>query len=164
MKKNFLVFLLAGVSFAGLTSCEDNKTEQKAEQKTEVSEESVVAAATPAEETNNVTSIDFGSKEHDFGVIVQGEMVGHTFLFKNTGDKPLTIIDAKASCGCTVPEWSKEPIAPGEEGKLEVKYNGSGSGVVRKTVTVIANTEPAETILEIKANVRELNGKGPFKE
>ncbi|HEY8400743.1 MAG TPA: DUF1573 domain-containing protein [Cytophagaceae bacterium] len=114
-----------------------------------------------------LTSIEFTEMEHDFGKIKSGEMVGHTFVFKNTGNAPLIVSDAKASCGCTIPEWTKDPIPPGGEGKIEVKYNGSGEGHISKTVTVTSNTDPATTVLNIKAEVekskRNEEIKGPYK-
>jgi hypothetical protein len=158
MKKNFILLALAGFSIIYLPSCE-----QKAEESTAVIAEE---AAVAPESEMATTEISFFEKEHDFGLIVEGEMVGHTFKFTNTGSAPLKILDARASCGCTVPEWTKEPIAPGGEGQLEVKYNSSGkSGVISKTVTVLANTEPKETVLEIKANVKSIDKdlNGPMK-
>lgn len=77
-------------------------------------------------------TVDYGttSKEADNGI--------RTFEFTNTGDAPLIIKDVKSSCGCTVPSWPKEPIAPGKSGKIEVKYNMS-PGPIRKTITVQSN-------------------------
>lgn len=74
--------------------------------------------------------------------------------FKNIGDVPLTITDAKGSCGCTVPFFAKEPIMPGEESEIHVVYKpGKQEGYQQKTVTITANTQPAETMLRIKAEV-----------
>lgn len=77
-------------------------------------------------------TVDYGttSKEGDNGV--------RAFEFTNTGDAPLIIKDVKSSCGCTVPSWPKEPIAPGKSGKIEVKYN-MNPGPIRKTITVQSN-------------------------
>ena len=98
----------------------------------------------------------FNESEFDFGTITDGEKVSHTFRFTNVGNADLVITSATASCGCTVPKHSKEPIPPGKTGEIEVTFNseGKGSGVsVTKDVTIIANTNPVQTILQIKAVV-----------
>lgn len=159
--KNLLPFAIATMVI--FTGCEQ---ETKKVDETVISTESAQTDTSASSEVpKQSTQIEFTEKEHDFGNIIQGEMVSHTFTFKNAGNSPLVIMDAKASCGCTVPQWTKDPVAPGETGQIEVKYNGSGSGQVHKTVTVVANTDPAETVLEINANVKpvDLNNKGPFK-
>ena len=86
-------------------------------------------------------------KAFDFGPLQEGEKVEHVFEFTNTSSNPLTISNAKGSCGCTVPEWPKEPIAPGEKGEIKVKYDSKGKkGLQNKTVTL-------NTTLTIKADV-----------
>lgn len=119
--------------------------------------------ANAAPKVEGTTQITFEETEHDFGNIEGGVMVSHTFKFKNTGKTPLVISDARASCGCTVPSFTKDPVMPGDEGKIEVKYNGSGSGQISKTVTVLANTEPADNVLTIKANVKSKDSGSPLK-
>lgn len=100
------------------------------------------------------TTWKFAKTEHDFGSINQGDAVEYKFKFTNTGNEPLVIEDAKGSCGCTVPSYPKEPVAPGAEGEILVKFNSAGKeGQNSKTVTLTANTEPISTILTIKANV-----------
>ena len=159
--RNFLPLVFA--SLAIFSAC-DQET-KKVEETVVITEDQSADTLGGAKAPQQTTQIEFEDKQHDFGTIVQGEMVSHTFTFKNTGNSPLVIMDAKAACGCTVPQWTKEPVAPGETGQIEVKYNGSGSGQIHKTVNVIANTEPAETVLEIKANVKpvDMDNKGPFK-
>lgn len=104
------------------------------------------------------TYIEFASNVHDFGKIKEGESVTHIFKFKNTGKVPLTITAARGSCGCTVPEWSKEPVQPGASGEVKVVFNSAGkSGTQSKTVTLTANTVPSETILTIKGEVEKKN-------
>jgi hypothetical protein len=102
-----------------------------------------------------LATIQFDTNEFNFGVIKDGEVVQHTFQFTNTGKAPLIVRDAKASCGCTVPQWTKEAIAPGGTGRIDVTFNSSGKGgqKVDKRVTVYANTSPAETLLFIKGEV-----------
>jgi len=91
---------------------------------------------------------------HDFGDIKDGDVVEHVFTFVNDGEAPLIISDAKATCGCTVPEWPKEPIPVGGKGEIKVRFNSKGKpGVQNKTVTLTANTWPTTQRLRIKANV-----------
>lgn len=102
------------------------------------------------------TSIAFASPEFDFGNISQGSNNAHVFSFTNTGNEPLIITNAKGSCGCTVPRWPKEPIAPGQTGEIEIVYKpGKQKNSQTKSITVSANTEPEKTVLKIKANVLE---------
>lgn len=96
----------------------------------------------------------FAEENHDFGTINEGDVVEHIFEFENTGDAPLIISDAKGSCGCTVPEWPKEPIGIGEKGQIKVKFNSRKKpGIQNKTVTITANTYPKQTRIKIKADV-----------
>ena len=98
--------------------------------------------------------IEFKSETIDYGEIERGSDGVRVFEFTNTGDAPLIITDAKSSCGCTVPNPPKDPIAPGEKGELLVKFNGSGQNQVTKTITVTANTAKGSEILRIKAFVQ----------
>merc|ERR1712144_85119 len=102
----------------------------------------------------------FQESEFDFGTIEKGTNGEHEFIFTNTGDAPLVIVNATSSCGCTVPEYSKEAVAPGEEGQLLVKYDGSGTNQVNKTITIVANTEKGKETLKIKAFVQPKDGTG----
>ncbi len=105
------------------------------------------------------TSIEYvGETTHDFGTVFYPSDNVHTFKFKNTGTEPLTIFSAKASCGCTVPNKPEEPIMPGEIGEMDVVFKpkeGQAGQDVTKRITVTANTEPAQTYLEIKAKVQK---------
>jgi hypothetical protein len=101
------------------------------------------------------TTIQYESEKFNFGVINEGEVVKHTYKFKNTGNEPLLISNAKGSCGCTVPTWPKEPVPPGGTGEIKVEFNSKGKpGMQSKRVTVTANTTPADTYLEISGEVR----------
>ncbi len=98
---------------------------------------------------------EFKQKVFDFGTVKEGEVVEHDYVFTNVGKTPLVISNAQGSCGCTVPEFPKEPIAPGADGKIKVKFNSEGKGGnVEKEVTLTANTYP-ETVtkLTIKGKV-----------
>lgn len=106
---------------------------------------------------SNPTSIAFNEMAHDFGTIDQNTENEYVFNFTNTGDKPLIIETATGSCGCTVPEFPREPIAPGASSQIKVVYKpGKQKGLQNKTVTVIANTQPKDTRLTISANVQEV--------
>ncbi len=101
------------------------------------------------------TTVEWYQAEHDFGEIKAGETVKHTYRFKNTGDQPLKLTRVKASCGCTTPSWSKEAIAPGEEGFIEVAFNSRGKrGPQRKSVVVTGNFEPVNKILRFQGEVK----------
>jgi len=98
--------------------------------------------------------IQFEETEHDFGKVIQGEQVGWYFNYINTGDGPLIIKRASASCGCTVPEYDKKPVAPGENGRLKVVYYSRGrSGKDFKTVSVETNADNRIVKLKLKAEV-----------
>jgi len=104
--------------------------------------------------TENQPVIEFVKTVYDFGNVIQGEVVGTTFIFINTGKSNLIIQDANASCGCTVPRWDKEPVLPGEKGSMEVVFDSSGRiGKQNKSITVRTNAENATVILSIKAEV-----------
>ena len=115
-------------------------------------------AENPNAENVNATEITFDENMFDFGTIKEGELVNHKFKFKNTGKNPLLITNASASCGCTVPNWPKEPIAPGQGGEIDVTFNSEGKpNHAEKSVTVVANTTPTNTMLLIKGEVTPAN-------
>lgn len=89
----------------------------------------------------------------DFGKIGQGKPVTATFKFKNTGKIPLVISNVQASCGCTTPNYSKEPIAPNEFGFITAEYNAANPGAFHKSVTVSANVEGGSVVLYLKGEV-----------
>lgn len=112
------------------------------------------APAEPAAPTGPTTVMSFNETEFNFGKVKAGEKVQHEYVFKNTGKEPLVISNAKGSCGCTVPEWPKEPIAPGASGKIKVEFDSKGkSGPQTKQVTITANTDPVQSIIYIKGDV-----------
>lgn len=97
---------------------------------------------------------EFEEKSFDFGNIAEGEQVEHIFKFKNVGQSPLIINHAQGSCGCTIPEWPREPIAPGGMGEIKVKFNSQDkAGHQEKFITLTANTYPNKTELRITGNV-----------
>ena len=99
--------------------------------------------------------ITFDKTEHDFGTINEGDKVTTEFNFTNTGKEDLIIVDARGSCGCTVPQYPKNtPIAPGASGKILVSFDSSNKpGLQQKSVTLSANTASGREMLRIKSNV-----------
>ena len=96
----------------------------------------------------------FSSETFDFGAISEGEVVEHTFSFTNTGEAPLIIQSASASCGCTVPSYSKDPVPAGSTGEIAVRFNSKGKkGNQAPTITVTANTYPKVLKLRLKGTV-----------
>jgi hypothetical protein len=98
--------------------------------------------------------ITFEKTEYDFGSVKEGDIVDYTFKFKNTGNFPLIINKATATCGCTVPEWPKKPVAVGASGEIRVKFNSKNrKNLQTKYVNINANTKPEVTRLKITGNV-----------
>ncbi|MCB2410460.1 DUF1573 domain-containing protein [Hymenobacter lucidus] len=170
----FSAFLLSGALMFG--ACNNDKP-------AEVGAEGMNAAATAASDVANPTVdnpnvaseteapnpnapvMTFAESEHNFGDIKPGDVVKHTFEFTNTGKSPLLIENATASCGCTTPNWTKDPIAPGAKGTIEVQFNSQGkSGLQNKEVAVRANTQPSITQIAIKANILPESTNGPVKQ
>jgi hypothetical protein len=141
---------LSLLSMMAFMSCKENASSK-------VKTDNVAVAAERDESAKQVPVMVFEKSEHDFGIIEQGTPQETIFVFTNTGNAPLVITNATSSCGCTVPNPPKEPIAPGEKGELVVKFNGSGQNQVTKTITVVANTTKGSELLRIKAFV---NPKG----
>ncbi|PKA82079.1 uncharacterized protein DUF1573 [Ulvibacter sp. MAR_2010_11] len=149
MKKSIL--FLAVIAVFAFTSCKDNAADK-------VNEDNVAAAADRDANSAGVPVMTFDEVEYDFGTIEQNAPQEHVFKFTNTGTAPLVIVDAKSSCGCTVPEYTKAPVAPGEKGEMLVKFNGSGKNQVSKTVTITANTAAGTETIKIKAFVNAPEG------
>ena len=97
--------------------------------------------------------IEFKTLEIDYGTIEKGADGVRTFEFTNTGDAPLIISNVKSSCGCTVPEWPKTAIMPGDNGQIKVKYDTNRVNPIRKTITVTSNAETPTIALKIKGEV-----------
>jgi len=98
---------------------------------------------------------EFDTRTFDFGIISQGEKVLHKYKFENIGETPLVIASVEGSCGCTVSKnWPKTPVRPGDSGEIEVEFNSENrSGTVAKHVTILANTSPATTVLELTGKI-----------
>ena len=102
--------------------------------------------------------ITFTTTEHDFGKVTEGEKVGWYFTFRNTGGTDLLITNASASCGCTIPDYDREPVPPGGEGTVKVVFDSSDrEGKQIKTVTIESNAKQLITKLVLKATVTKKN-------
>jgi Protein of unknown function (DUF1573) len=153
--KLFIACLLVMTSTL-LLSCSQKSNGDKPENA--LDPDAINNPATASENNGEAESMlpvfQFTEEEFDFGSIKEGESVSHAFKFKNTGKSDLLISSASGSCGCTVPEWPKDPIAPGKEGTVNVRFNSEGkSGMQHKTVTLIANTIPNSKVLTITGEV-----------
>lgn len=104
-------------------------------------------------ENPNAPEIEFASETIDYGEIEIGADGVREFKFTNTGKSPLIISNARGSCGCTVPTWPKEPIKPGEEGVIKVKYDTNRQNPINKSVTITSNSKTPTKVLRIKGNV-----------
>lgn len=92
--------------------------------------------------------------KHLFGEVPEGAVIDHEFAFINTGTQPLLITKARSTCGCTVPDYPKEPILPGESGVISVAFDTKNKyGRQRKPVTITANTYPATTVIYVDGTV-----------
>ena len=115
-----------------------------------------LASFTVLAQESTVTTTDsiiFVSTVHDYGTIVQGSDGTCTFNFTNKGKAPIVLNDVKASCGCTVPEWTRTPVAPGQKGKIKVTYNTNTVGAFNKSITVNSNAKNSPVVLMIKGIV-----------
>ncbi|MBT5508064.1 MAG: DUF1573 domain-containing protein [Flammeovirgaceae bacterium] len=106
------------------------------------------------EEPKNGPKIVFSEDRHEFGDIIQGDVIEHVFEFTNSGNAPLVLQDVKTTCGCTVPEWPRSPLAPGATAELKVKFNSAGKiGIQNKVITVISNATNQTSRVMIVTNV-----------
>ena len=170
--KNFRLFaMLALFTGLSLVACKDSSTPAQ-----DAARESLANTATTTTTPTNpmptatpttppvpvgpLTSLEFEETSFDFGEIMEGEKVVHIYKFKNTGKEPLVISNAKGSCGCTVPDWPREPIPVGGSGEIKVQFDSKGKGKVggatqSKKVTLTANTDPQNSFLTIKGRVNK---------
>ncbi len=135
-------------ALVGLNACKNDK----ASSKISVSEKTERELA--ADISGEYPEVELEEALFDFGTIEEGEVVEHVFHFTNTGTQPLKISQAKASCGCTVSEWTKEEVAPSEKGKVAVKFDSKGRpGLQNKSVRLITNTKNGNETVRFTVNV-----------
>ena len=139
--KNILLFFLISTIFI---SCDNRRKDKLADDTAKQTEKALT-------ESTTVQIID---SSYNFGKITDGEKVEYSYRFKNTGNKPLVIIDATASCGCTVPQKPEKPILPGETGFIKIVFDSKGRvGAAHKTITVTSNAKPEFTPLILTGDV-----------
>ena len=147
MIKKTIGFLTLSLIFA-ITSCKQESVAEKitdADMKTVEAEKALVG---------DLPKVKLDKEIHDFGTIAEGDVVETEFIVTNTGASDLLIVDAKGSCGCTVPEPPKDPIKPSESAPIKVSFDSKGKpGNQEKTVTLTTNTENGREMFKIKANV-----------
>lgn len=144
------IFLMATVAIA-LASCQQNAGNKAGAVNDTTT--AVTAATVPVADAAVMT---FEKDSYNFGTITQGEKVYYSYKFKNTGKSPLIVLNATATCGCTVPEVPKEPVKPGEEGVIKVVFDSNGKqGVQDKAITVTSNAQPTIAQLHLTGEVKE---------
>ncbi len=156
---------LVAASFVGvsLLGCKPNTAEQKDNGLQEVRLDDKASNADIVRlpiandgkmDSSKMAKIVFETSSHNFGAITEGAVIKHVFTFKNVGAVPLVISDIQTSCGCTVPEWQRAPIAVGATSAVNVQFNSEGKeGAQEKPIRVIANTFPNETVLMLSGKV-----------
>jgi len=154
MKVTVIIFSLFLLFFT--TSCNNKTKDNQGGDNlipTDVIENPITERDTTLDQSK-LPKFKFEGTSFDFGVLVEGEKVAHSFKYKNVGKSDLIISSVSTTCGCTVPTFSKNPLKPGEEAELEVVFSSSGKrGMQHKTITILANTQPNRTYLEIMAEV-----------
>lgn len=154
--KTSQIFTL-GIAALALTysvSC-GNNSNTASKEATSMNAQATASAAGASDAQGTYARMSFDKVEHDFGTIAAGTPQETVFTFKNIGDAPLLITNARSSCGCTIPDYPRNtPIAPGETGELLVKFNGTGINQVTKTITLTTNTKAGTETLRITAFVQ----------
>lgn len=154
--RNPTLLILAGI--LAFASCQNQSATDTEKDQLSPTIVNIDATASGEDKDSGLPVFSFEESTFDFGTITSGEEVTHTFKFKNTGDADLLISQANASCGCTSPEYPKEPIKPGDEGEIKVTFRSEGiAGQVAKTVSVLANTSPTTKVLTLSGEVIKKN-------
>jgi hypothetical protein len=146
---NRIFSIAASVAIVSILASCDQKGEGS------ITPDMITNSQTASGESIPVSDMKFDADTFDFGTVIEGEKVAHSYTFTNTGKHDLIITKAVGSCGCTVPEWPKEPIKPGKTGSIDVVFNSDRRvGKANKLVTIYANTEPAERKVYITGFVK----------
>lgn len=154
LKHNLLFILIAALAWV---ACKNDKAESVQQIPAGGSNAGRVhnpATANQPVDTSQLARITYEEPEFDFGQANEGDVVEHKFKFTNTGKAPLTILKARSSCGCTIPEYPEEPIPPGGTGEITAKFNTEGKhNEQKKIIHITANTYPSETSVLLKGFV-----------
>ena len=133
------------LSLVFFNSCKEGNASEKVKK-----ENIVTAKKRDVEISKGSAEIEFDITEYDFGTVNEGEIVEAKFMVTNSGKTDLVISNVQPSCGCTVPVWPREPVAPGESGVIDVKFNSKGKkGKQSKKVTLTTNMIPSQIILMV---------------
>lgn len=155
-----VIYWIAAILTLYMASCQNSASSAGGMDKGGPNAEAVhnpVSANQPVD-TNQFARIRFDEPDFNFGTVNEGEKVEHVFYFTNTGKIPLLIATASSSCGCTVPEWPKDPIPPGGRGELRATFNTAGrDGEQKKLIKVLSNAYPNETKLMVRGIVNPEN-------
>ncbi len=169
MKKLLMVAMVA-LGFAACQSGTESSPEKSIDEiKAEgrITNSDIIRNPVTADEptdTVNVAKMVFDQELYNFGEVDEGDIVKHTFTFTNSGKQPLLISNARSTCGCTVPQWPREPIAPGEKGEIKVEFNTKNKkNAQTKPITITANTYPATTKVSLKGFVKPKEEEGASK-
>ncbi|QSE99083.1 DUF1573 domain-containing protein [Fulvivirga lutea] len=123
------------------------------------------AVAQEANENVSGPEITFQEEQFDFGDIHQGDKVEHVFAFENTGTEPLIITNVQTTCGCTAPNWPRDPVAPGQSSEIKVVFNSTGKmGRQHKVITVVSNATTPTSKVAIITNVLPKAEEKPVQE
>ena len=139
MKKSFFITVVCMISYC--SHAQESKV-------------AVVESMQQAADTE--VTIIFDKSEHDFGIVSEiGDVIEYEFAFKNAGQTPLVVYRVTTSCGCTVSDWTKEPVAPGKKGFIKITYTPKEhKGDFIKTATVYSNGNPLNINLTIKGTIK----------
>ncbi len=162
ISRTFIIVLAVQLAFVGCDNRKSGSSEQVAAPETEAS----VSEEANSGEAAALAEFSFEEKSHDFGTLNAGDVVTHVFKFTNSGEAPMLIQDIRTTCGCTTPEYTKEPIGPGETGEITVQFNSKGkAGVQNKNITIFANTKNGSDVISIQCVVNQVQEvKGPYKD
>jgi len=151
MKSRLLIYSMFFAAMMWAGSCSNNANKENVDSDIVHNE-----ATADGDNKGEGPVISFEKTEHDFGDIMEGEKVEYGFKFENTGNKDLVISSHSTTCGCTVPEYPKGAIAPGDGGVIKVAFNSKGKeGRQNKTVTISTNCSNRDVVLTIKAQIIE---------
>lgn len=164
------VFLLVWLALLGLNACGERETKTSGAHVAEGTAQTVDSSedgttslqmeddlehADVESDTGHRAVLEFAEDSHDFGIVKEGKKVTHEYVFTNTGEAPLIVLQVTASCGCTTPEYSRKPVAPGEKGRIQVVFDSEGQvGRQHKIITVVTNAREGVALLHLRGEVQ----------
>ncbi len=147
--------LLIGIISCTLVACQSG-SEEKGSENEKIDTDVINNPEGEDTDKQKFGEFDFEKQSHDFGKVKEGKKVAHTFHFTNSGEAPLVIDKAEVSCGCTVPNYPRDPIKPGKSGAIDVVFDSDGRpGKFKKSINLMANTGEGPKVLQIKGHVIE---------